>query len=206
MSNNIVRVIPTEKYFSITWMLGRRCNYDCMYCPAEFHDKTSRHHDLNTLKDAWIKIYDKTSQKNLQYKISFTGGEPTANKHFLPFIQWLNSNFPMHSILITTNGSAGLNYYKKLCKELSSISFSTHTEFINEKKFFEKSIELNKLMIRPKKSFHINIMNEFWAKDRIKLYKEFCEKNNISYSINEIDYSIKIREEIKNEGHFNLNI
>lgn len=204
--SEIVKVTPSEEYFSITWMLGRRCNYDCMYCPVEWHDNVSPHHNLNTLKNAWQKMYDKTSHKNLKYKLCFTGGEVTANKHFLPFIEWLNANFPMHSILATSNGSAGLNYYIKLCKELSALSLSTHTEFINEQDFFKKVIELNKLMIRPKKSFHVNIMNEYWAEDRIKLYKNLCEKNNVSYSINEINYKLKTRENIKNESRFNLNI
>jgi len=202
----IIKVIPNEKYFSVTWMLGRRCNYDCMYCPAEFHDNISPHKDLKTLQNVWQKIHDKTKHKNLPYKLSFTGGEVTANKFFLPFVQWLNSNFPMHSIMITTNGSAGLSYYKKIAKELSSISFSTHSEFINEAEFFAKAKILNELMIRPKKSFHINMMNEYWAEDRIKLYKEYCEKHTISYSINEIDYSKKTRDFVKNEGQLNLAI
>ena len=203
--NNIVKVVPNEKYFSVTWMLGRRCNYDCMYCPPIFHDTTSPHKDLETLQNAWQKIYNKTKYKNLKYKLSFTGGEVTANKSFLAFVQWLNLNFPMHSLLITTNGSAGLEHYKKLAKELSSISFSTHSEFIDEKTFFEKAKQLNKLMVRPNKSFHVNIMNEYWAEDRIKLYKEYCENNHISYSVNEIDYSRKTRDSTKNEGKYNIN-
>lgn len=201
---NIVKVIPTEQYFSITWMLGRRCNYDCMYCPTQWHDNTSPHKDLETLKNAWQKTYNGTKHKNLKYKLSFTGGEVTANKSFLPFVQWLNLNFPMHSILITTNGSAGVEHYKKLAEELTSISFSTHSEFIDEKKFFEKAKILNRLMIRPKKSFTVNIMNEYWAEDRIKLYKKYCEQYKISYLINEIDYNVKTRDSVKKEGKYNL--
>ena len=202
--NKIIRVVPTEKYFSVSWMLGRRCNYDCMYCPPIYHNTTSPHKDLETLKNAWQKIYDKTKHKNLKYKISFTGGEPTANKSFLPFVQWLNLNFPIHHLGITTNGSAGVNHYKKLAKELSSISFSTHTEFMDEQKFFEKARSLNRLMIGPGKSFIVNIMNEYWAEERIKLYKEYCKKNFINYTVNEIDYSKKTRDSIKNEGKYNL--
>jgi MoaA/NifB/PqqE/SkfB family radical SAM enzyme len=202
--NKIVKVVPTEQYFSVTWMLGRRCNYDCMYCPANWHDNTTPHRGIVTLKNAWKKVYDETKHKNLKYKIAFTGGEVTANKSFLPFVQWLNLNFPIHSLLITTNGSAGLNHYKKLAKELSSISFSTHTEFIDEQKFFSKAKELNKLMFKTKKSFIVNIMNEYWGHDRIKLYKEFCEKNSIAYTVNEIDYHKKTRDFIKKEGKHNL--
>lgn len=204
--NNIIAIRPVEKVFSITWMLGRRCNYDCMYCPEELHDKVSRHHDLNKLKEAWKNMHQQTGAKKLPYKISFTGGEVTANKNFLPFVSWLKENYNVSSILITTNGSAGLKYYEKLTNYVDAISFSTHAEFINEKVFFQKVVALNKIMIRPKKSFHVNIMDEYWAKERIKLYEKFCIKNKVSFSINEIDYDKKNREEVLNNGQSNLKI
>jgi MoaA/NifB/PqqE/SkfB family radical SAM enzyme len=204
--HNIVSVEPIEKIFSITWMLGRRCNYDCMYCPTEFHDKVSKHHSLNKLKQAWTNIHNHTAKKQLKYKISFTGGEVTANKNFLPFVSWLRENYDVNSILITTNGSAGLKYYEKLTNYVDSISFSTHTEFMNEKVFFEKASSLNNLMPRPKKSFHVNIMDEYWAKERTKLYIKFCQQNKISFSINEINYASKTREHILHNGQENLKI
>jgi MoaA/NifB/PqqE/SkfB family radical SAM enzyme len=204
--NKIISIQPTEKVFSITWMLGRRCNYDCMYCPSELHDKVSKHHDLVKLQEAWKNIHKQTAAKQLAYKISFTGGEVTANKNFLPFVSWLKENYNVRSILITTNGSAGLKYYEKLTNYVDAISFSTHTEFMNEKVFFQKAIVLNKLMMRPKKSFHVNIMDEYWAKERTKLYKEFCVKHQISFSINEINYLSKTREKILNNGKSNLEI
>ena len=55
--NNIISIRPTEEVFSITWMIGRRCNYDCMYCPTELHDKVSKHHELVKLQEAWKNIY-----------------------------------------------------------------------------------------------------------------------------------------------------
>jgi MoaA/NifB/PqqE/SkfB family radical SAM enzyme len=204
--NNIISIQPTEKVFSITWMLGRRCNYDCMYCPPELHDKFSKHHDLLKLKEAWQNIHNQTAAKQLAYKISFTGGEVTANKHFLPFVAWLKENYNISAILITTNGSAGLKYYEKLTNYVDAISFSTHTEFMNEKVFFQKVVALNTLMIRPKKSFHVNIMDEYWAKERTKLYEQFCIKNQISFSINEINYLSKTREKILHNGKNNLEI
>ena len=204
--NNIVDVKPIEKVFSITWMLGRRCNYDCMYCPEELHDNFSKHHNLEKLQEAWKNIHARTASTQLSYKISFTGGEVTTNKNFLPFVSWLRENYSIDSILITTNGSAGLKYYEKLTNYVDAISFSTHTEFMNEETFFQKVKVLNKLMIRPKKSLHVCIMDEYWAKERIKLYEQFCIKNHISFSINKIDYNKKTREEILNNGQSNLKI
>lgn len=190
---------------ALTWMIGARCNYDCMYCPSELHDKTSSHPDLERLKMVWQSLYQKTKDQQLPYKISFTGGEVTANKSFLPLIEYLTTGeFNIGQLIITTNGSASLNYYKKLARLVDAISFSIHSEFIEEKIFFNKALAINSMMIRPKKSFHLNIMNEFWNQERIELYKSWCEQHNVGYSINTIDYSSQTRTDPILQGTYNL--
>jgi organic radical activating enzyme len=178
-----------------------------MYCPSELHDSTSRPHDLETMQQAWQNIYEKTKQKKLPYKISFTGGEVTANKNFLPLTEWLRSNFKeIHMILVTTNGTASQRYYEKLSQMVESISFSTHSEFMNEQEFFDKVYAINSIMIRPDKSVHVNIMDEHWNTARIELYKQWLDQRNISYSVNSIDYTQAIRTDILNFGKQNLEI
>jgi MoaA/NifB/PqqE/SkfB family radical SAM enzyme len=207
MMEKIISVTPLPEYFSLTWMLGSRCNYDCMYCPTELHDSTSRPHDLETMQQTWKNIHAQTQQKNLPYKISFTGGEVTANKHFLPLVAWLRSNYScIAMILLTTNGSASESYYKKLCEHVESISFSTHSEFMDERKFFNTVISTNNIMIRPQKSVHVNIMDEHWNQPRIALYKKLLTTHNISHTINAIDYDKSTRLHILNQGKSNLEI
>lgn len=188
MSNKIIKIEPVFEYYSINWVLGSFCNYSCSYCPDELHDATSKPHDLDTLKTAWVNIYNKTKHLKLKYKISFTGGEVTANKSFLPFVRWLRKEFvdDIYMILLTTNGSASLNYYTRLAKDVEAISFSTHSEFMDKDKFFEKVIALDPLMVRPKKSFHVNIMDEAWNQESIQQYKKLLDTNNVSYSVNRI--------------------
>ena len=201
----IIRVEPTTPIIALTWMIGARCNYDCMYCPSELHDNTSRHPDLEKLKTAWQSFYQKTKDQQLPYKISFTGGEVTANKSFLPLIEYLKlGNFKVDQIFITTNGSASLNYYKRLSKLVNGISFSTHSEFIKEQDFFNKVEAIDQLMVRPERSVHVNIMNEFWNQERIDLYTKRLLAMNISHSINEIDYSKQTRSEPTMSGIYNL--
>ena len=203
--NKIVRVEPTTPMISLTWMIGSRCNYDCMYCPAELHDATSKHPDLKQLMAVWDSFYLKTKHIGLPYKISFTGGEVTANKSFLPLIKFLkNNDFNIGQLLVTTNGSASVNYYKQLAMLTDAISFSTHSEFINEGKFFDKVLKINSLMIRPQKSFHLNIMDEFWNQDRIELYKAWCVNHDISHSINIIEYDQGTRTYPIMQGTYNL--
>jgi len=203
--NKIISVIPTQSLFSITWMLGSRCNYDCMYCPTELHDNVSTPHDLKTMKTVWQNIYQQAISRKLPFKISFTGGEVTANKNFLPLVQWLRESYKdVRQIIITTNGSASLNYYLKLSDLVHGITFSTHSEHMDEQEFFNKSLALNKKMIRPEKSFHVNIMNEYWNQDRIELYKKWLMDHDISYSVNVINYHSKTREYPIMKGKSNL--
>lgn len=188
MLEKIIQVSPSIPMISLNWMIGSRCNYECVYCPDEYHDKTSRHPDLEQLKQVWNNFYNKTKHIGLPYKISFTGGEVTANKSFLPLIKYLQDDkFNIGQIVISTNGSASLKYYQQLSALVDSMSFSTHSEFFDEKEFFTKVKNIDALMTRPEKSLHVNVMDEWWNQDRIVLYKQWLDKNNISYSINVIN-------------------
>ena len=185
----IVRVEPTVPMVSMTWMIGSRCNYACSYCPSELHDDTSPHPNLETLKQVWLNFYNKTSSVGLPYKISFTGGEVTANKSFLPLIEFLREgNFNIGQIIVTTNGSASAAYYLKLAELVDAICFSVHSEFWDESKFFDTVIAVNKVMIQPKKSCHVNIMDEPWNRQNFSRYQELLDRHRVSNVINLIKY------------------
>ena len=207
MDPTIIKVWPTTELFSITWEIGRRCNYDCMYCAPMWHDNTSAHKSLEELKNNWIAIFDKTSRKNLKYKIAFTGGEVSANKDFIEFVEWLRFEYGQYlfQLLVTTNGSASYEYYKRMFAVIDNISFSTHTEHINEQKFFDTVIKL-KHEITDDKFIHVNIMDEFWAKNRIPHYVNLLTEHGISHCVNQIDYSHKTREIPILKGNLNLAI
>jgi MoaA/NifB/PqqE/SkfB family radical SAM enzyme len=180
----IIRVQPVVPTVTLTWMIGSRCNYACSYCPDDLHDDYSPHPDLDKLKQVWNNFYLKTQQTNLPYKLSFTGGEVTANKSFLPLIEYLRDGYNIEQIVITTNGSASTAYYLQLAELVDAISFSTHSEFWNDTKFFETVIAVNKKMVRPKKSCHVNIMDEVWNRENFPRYQELLTQHNVSHSIN----------------------
>lgn len=201
----IVAVKPAEPVISLTWMVSSRCNYDCVYCPSELHDNTSAHPDFEKLKQSWLNFYNKTKHSDLPYKLSFTGGEVTANRNFLPLIEYIRSeNFNVKHIDVTSNGSASLKYYQKLCQYIDTLSFSVHSEYINEQEFFIKSRALNEQMIRPTKSFHVIVMDELWNRSRISMYQEWLEQNQISYSINKIDHVDQTQLKPVMKGVYNL--
>jgi organic radical activating enzyme len=207
MEQRIVQVAPTEDYFSITWKLSIRCNYDCMYCPTKWHDTTSPHHSLETLQQAWTSIYEKTKHTELPYKIAFTGGEVTGNKNFLPFVEWLRANYAdkIFMLLVTTNGSATFKYYSNLFNSIDNISFSVHSEHIDEQKFFNMIIDLKK-SIDSDRFLHVNIMNEFWNQDRIVAYCKLLTEHGVSHNVNEIDYELQTRKVPLFNGKLNLEI
>ena len=96
----------------------------------------------------WRNIYEQASTRGLEFKLSFTGGEVTANKNFLPLIQWMRENYnDIKHIAVTTNGSASERYYLRLADKVESISFSTHSEHMDEQEFFNKSLTLHRTMI-----------------------------------------------------------
>ena len=212
MTNKIIKIEPVPRVFNITWNLGLRCNFDCMYCPEYLHNLTAVDKTVDELKNLWLSVIDKTQHKKMQYKIAFTGGEVTVNKNFLPFVQWLDQNWSNYisDVGVTTNGSASKHYYETLINIgiIKFISFSVHSEFFNEKKFFEVVISIHSMAKKLNKSIHVNIMNEYWNTENIKRYCDFLAKNNINHSVNEIHYEAKIRDHVllnknKQKYHFN---
>ena len=187
----IIKIDPAEKYFSLTWMIEARCNYNCSYCPPELHNNFSKQYSLDDLKHHWTNIHAKTQHKNLKYKINFTGGEVTINKNFLPFVRWLTDNYgnDIYQLLLTTNGSASVNYYKNLYQHIDNISFSFHSEFADNS-FFDKIVELHNII--SDRVLHVNIMNESWNSKAIPGYIELLDKYQINYSLNNIEIPITL--------------
>jgi len=194
---DIVKVKATEDYFPVSWQIGIRCNYDCMYCPAEYHNDTDPSHSLETLQKAWISLYEQSHSLGLKYKIAFTGGEPTINKDLIPFLQWLRDEYGdrMLQIIVASNGSANYKYYRRLYEVVDSVSFSTHSEHIDEKKFFDTIIKL-KQTLHPSKFIHVNIMDEYWNKENTQRWEKILLDHDVSYSTNTIHYEAGHRDKI----------
>ena len=126
--------------FQVTWDLGRRCNYDCSYCPTHRHDNFSPHATLEELKKNadFVFEYIALYMKYRNYKetsISFTGGEPTVNPNFIPFIKYLNETYEakykdkyMCTFALTSNGAMSEKMASAVLEHFSHITISYHTE------------------------------------------------------------------------------
>lgn len=124
----------------VTWDTGRRCNYDCTYCPAHRHDNFSPHASLQELQSVGKFLFD-YSELLCKYKtkdqvnVSFTGGEPTVNPKFIEFGQWLRelyTNEYKHKfglkLGLTTNGAFGEKMAHSILKEYDQCTISYHVE------------------------------------------------------------------------------
>jgi MoaA/NifB/PqqE/SkfB family radical SAM enzyme len=106
----------------VEWNLGKRCNYDCSYCPSSIHDNISPHTDIEILKATVDKL--KTLGKPI--RLSFTGGEPTVHPKFSELIKYCNYK-GISWISVTTNGTLPYEFYASL--RVDQLVFSLHLEY-----------------------------------------------------------------------------
>tara|TARA_B100001057_G_scaffold451664_1_gene494882 strand:+ start:7389 stop:8561 length:1173 start_codon:yes stop_codon:yes gene_type:complete len=130
----------TGNLFQVSWDLGRRCNYDCTYCPTTRHDNFSPHATLEQLKSNvdFLFEYMDTYMQYRDFKeasISFTGGEPTVNPNFIPFIEYLKEEYNKRyrdkwhtGFSLTSNGAMGPKIAKAIIDKMSFITLSYHAE------------------------------------------------------------------------------
>jgi len=111
-----------QNSIKVEWNLGKRCNYDCSYCPSLIHDNTSEHTDINLLKN----VVDKLSMIGKPIRLSLTGGEPCVHPKFQELIMYARHK-GIHWISITTNGTLPYEFYRIL--PVDQYVFSIHFEY-----------------------------------------------------------------------------
>ena len=138
--NKVFSITPVnEDPFMITWDLGRRCNYDCSYCPSHRHDNFSPHASLEELKHTAEFLFDYADliarhRINKDFHVSFTGGEPTVNPNFIEFAEYMKikrnqykDKFNLH-LSLTTNGAMGEKLCKAVIENFDYVTVSYHCE------------------------------------------------------------------------------
>ena len=151
---NIVRfgqqTMLTRPLFSISWILGRFCNYNCSYCWPYARTDRPDYQELN-LYTAAIDEIKRQAQSNgfTEFHWSFSGGEPTAYKHLSSLISHIEQdvNSSYQSIHMTTNLSPSLNWWRSWAEmtetlQRRSITASFHHEYAKEQAFGDKCLQL----------------------------------------------------------------
>jgi organic radical activating enzyme len=136
--------------FSVSWILGRFCNYKCSYCWPYARSDEVDHQPLEVYKNTVDEIKRQARANGFdQFHWSFSGGEPTAYKHLLELVRHLesDSSCPYQSVHMTTNLSPSINWWNSWSSvtqplQRRSITASFHAEFAKEKDFGDKCLAL----------------------------------------------------------------
>jgi len=144
------RTMLDQPLFNVSWILGRFCNYKCSYCWPYANTDQPDHLDLEIYKNTIDEIKRQARANGFtEFHFSFSGGEPTAYKHFGELIEHYcgDTEAPYQSIHLTTNLSPGSKWWTRwleTTKDLQrrSITASYHAEFAHEQEFGDKCLQL----------------------------------------------------------------
>ena len=141
------RTLLYRDLFSVSWLLGRFCNYKCSYCwpYARSDRKDHRPTDLCLATIDEIKRQARDNGFN-SFHFSLSGGEPTFHPGYLDILQHLADDVPncnYTSVHMTSNISRKENWFEKYGEIVgkmhrASITASYHREFAKPEEFADK--------------------------------------------------------------------
>lgn len=137
--------------FCVSWLLGRFCNYKCSYCWPYARSSKLDHRPLELLIKTMDEIKKQGRERGFNsWHFSFSGGEPTLHKGYLPLLEHYSQDAPnsnYQSVHMTTNLSPGIKWLEKYVSATRalyrvSITASFHREFAKKEEFADKIIFL----------------------------------------------------------------
>jgi MoaA/NifB/PqqE/SkfB family radical SAM enzyme len=163
----------------IEWNIGKRCNLDCTYCPAEIHDNFSSHTNITILKT----VVDKISEiKNV--RVSLTGGEPCVHPNIEELLQYMRPKIKW--INITTNATRNSTFYETL--PIDHLVFSLHFEDTKWKDRLYTILEFAEFN-NDKIPFTVHVMAHHNYMEQVVDAVLNLEHKNVPYAIRRIRWS-----------------
>lgn len=169
---------PHQSSIKIEWNLGKRCNYDCSYCPSAIHDNTSPHTDIEILK----ATVDKLVKLGKPIRLSFTGGEPCVHPKFDELVKYCK-HVGVSWISVTTNGTRPYEFYASL--PVDQYVFSIHFEY----DWMRVSNTLRKLADMTKISLVGQLMAHHDHIPMVKLVREILKQEQIPSTVRRIRWT-----------------
>ena len=137
--------IHFSHYKQIFWELGRRCNFDCSYCPSYVHNKTDRNRSWEELSGAY-ELLKKNFLGGSLGNFIISGGEPTINPHYMRLAKLISSD--ENKLSTHSNGTKKPDYYVELIR-YSDLNLSIHFEYLSQ--FQKKIIEILRAVVQEQK-------------------------------------------------------
>lgn len=127
--------------FTVSWLLGRYCNYRCSYCWPYARSDKKDHRPTELCIQTIDEIKRQARERGFNsFHFSLSGGEPTFHPGYIDILNHLNndsSNTNYTSVHMTTNMSRTLKWFEQeYCPAVSrfhraSITASLHTEHVD---------------------------------------------------------------------------
>ena len=128
--------------FTVSWLLGRFCNYKCSYCWPYARSDVKDHRPTELCISTVDEIKRQARENKFNsFHFSFSGGEPTFHPGYLDILKHLaddvvNTNYT--SIHMTSNCSRNMKWFETYTEyakpfHRASVTASLHTEHVNSK-------------------------------------------------------------------------
>lgn len=111
----------------VEWILGNNCNYKCSYCHEMFRMGDKKYPSKELIIEVCQDITYHFDELGRDVVFNFIGGEPTLAGSLGEIGKRL-SNHPINMVL-RTNGSASLDWWRESRDYLSDVIISVHREF-----------------------------------------------------------------------------
>ncbi len=159
----------------VEWNIGKRCNLDCSYCPAEIHDNFSPHTDL----DVMVNTIYKLESLGKSVRLSLTGGEPTVHPQIMKIIEC--SKARLQWLSVTTNALRSAEWYVK--QPVDQWVFSLHFDNDHSMRAVENIVRYAQLIDMESKNtlYQVNLMCHHEYMDSVREAATLLESHNIPY-------------------------
>jgi len=119
IGDNIVN--RKDNIIAVTLRFSDRCNYKCSYCT--YHDNSLPFESLDYYFNYVDQVFNNLKHKD-EIHVYIHGGEPTIIPNFKKIIQHILSYKNVENIIIQTNTSQPLSYFKDFVELNSKVDFS----------------------------------------------------------------------------------
>lgn len=156
--NKIISIEKQNPWVSIMWQVSNVCNFKCSYCNSFSNGGDNNNIvDNKTIKNI-EKILETYKNNGInRFILKLTGGEPTIY-NIQNIIDTFKNLIPDDklSVIIHTNLSQSISWWKTNYHYFDEVNCSFHTEFTNTNKYIEKVVFLQdkvqtctRLMMKP---------------------------------------------------------